>query len=362
MTTSGQTTSTLTEALVEASLDAASEAGRIRRPAGRALFDYLACLEAGRRARPGMPDAAAAALLDRDDLHWPSLTHPGAATWTVVRDCGGDACAAAAGYEATVRLGIALGAEHRRHWHPTATAGAVGAAVAAAVASSLDREQVVDAAAHAISVAGGSILAIRERSDTRFFHRAHAAATGLAAARAAAEGLAGTRGGLETSSGLFAAMGGSPERLLAARDRLAIEETTFRVHAATGFAHAAIEAAAELAPVEDPGRIVVETTPAALALAGEADPATDEEAWWSVPYAVVVTLLGLDLEDRSLVGDARVRSLLGRVELREGDLSRVEVDGRWAARAEPHVPTDEELVRKWQTLNPGLEPPLELLG
>jgi 2-methylcitrate dehydratase PrpD len=360
--TRGQTTSTLTEALVEASLDAAADPERIRRPAGRALFDYLACLEAGRRARPGLPAAAAAALLDRDDLHWPSLTHPGAAIWTVVRECGEDARAAAAGYEVTVRLGLALGAEHRRHWHATATAGTVGAAVAAAVAWGLDRDEILDATAHAISVAGGSILALRERSGTRFFHRAHAAATGLAAARAAAEGLAGTRGGLEPSSGLFAAMGGSAEQLVATRDRLAIEEITFRVHAATGFAHAAIEAAAELAPVEDAARIVVETTPAAIALAGNADPATDEEAWWSIPYAVVVTLLGIDLEDRTLVDDTRVRGLLTRVELREGDVSTVEVDGRSASCAEAHVPTDEELVRKWQTLNPELDPPLELLG
>jgi 2-methylcitrate dehydratase PrpD len=361
MPTRELTTATLTEGLVRASLDAAADAERIRRPAGRALFDYLACLEAGRLARPELPDAAAAALLDRDDLHWPSVTHPGAAIWTVVRERGGDAAAAAAGYEATARLGLALGPEHRRHWHATATAGTVGAAIAAAIAWGLGEGQVVDAAAHAISVAGGSILAMRERSGTRFFHRAHAAATGVAAARAAAAGLVGTRSGLEPESGLFAAAGGSPQPLLAPREQLAIEETTFRIHAATGFAHAAIEAAAKLGPVEEATRIAVDAPPAALALAGNADPQTDEEAWWSVPYAVAVTLLGFDLEDRSLLDDPRVRSLLGCIELSEGPVSRVEVDGREAACAQAHVPTDEELVAKWRTLNPALEPPLELL-
>jgi 2-methylcitrate dehydratase PrpD len=356
-----QTTAALAEGLVEAALGAAADEERIRRPAGRALFDYLACLEAGRRAHPGLPDAASAALLDRDDLHWPSVTHPGAVVWSVVRECGGDARAGAAGYEATARLGLALGPEHRRYWHSSATAGTVGAAIAAATACGLSEDRVLDAACHAISVAGGSILAVLERSGTRFFHRAHAAAAGIAAARAAEAGLAGTRAGLDAERGLFAAMGGSPAQLLAARERLAIEETTFRNYAITGFAHAAVEAARELAPVERARRVVVEAPAAAVALAGNTDPQTDEEAWWSVPYAVAVTLLGLDLED-SLVRDGRVRSLLGRIELREGPVSRVEVDGRQAFCVEAHVPTDEELVAKWRTLNPELEPPLELLA
>jgi 2-methylcitrate dehydratase PrpD len=356
-----ETTATVTERLVEVALGAAADAERIHRPAGRALFDYLACLEAGRRAHPSLPDAAAACLLDRDDLHWPSVTHPGAVIWTVVRQCGGDASAAAAGYEATARLGLALGAQHRRHWHSTATAGTVGAAIAAAVSLGLDEERIAAAAGHAVSVAGGASLALHERSGTRVFHRAHAAATGISAARAAEAGLRGTRGGLEAGRGLFAATGGSADQIEAERARLAIEETTFRIHPATGFAHAAIEAARELAPVDGPRSVVVEVPAAALALAGAADPGTDEEAWWSVPYAVAVTLLGLDLEDRSLLADPRVRALLGRIELREAAVSRVEVDGRSASCAEAHVPTDDELVEKWRRLNPEVDPPLELL-
>jgi 2-methylcitrate dehydratase PrpD len=357
-----ETTATHTKRLVGTALEAAADVERIRRPAGRSLFDYLACIEAGRRAYPGLPDAAAACLLDRDDLHWPSVTHPGAVIWAVVRECGGDARAAAAGYEATARLGLALGSEHRRHWHSTATAGTVGAAIAAATALGLDEDGILAAACHATSVAGGSILAILERSGTRFFHRAHAAAAGIAAARAAERGLTATRGGLEPDRGLFAATGGSPAGLHAAREQLAIEETTFRIYATTGFAHAAVEAAHELAPIDSAGSVVVEAPPAAVALAGNADPRSDEEAWWSVPYAVAVALLGLDLENRALLHDPRVRGLLDRIELREGAVSRVEVDGREASCAEAHVPSDNELAEKWRTLNPDLEPPIELLA
>jgi 2-methylcitrate dehydratase PrpD len=357
-----QTTATLTEQFVEVVLALTTDETTIRRAAQRAEFDYLACLAAGRRVDPGLPDAAAAALLDRDDLHWPSLTHPGAVIWTVVRECHGDARSAAAGYEATARLALALGSEHRRYWHSTTTAGTVGAAIAAAVSCSLEHDQIVDAASHAISIVGGSILAIGERSGTRFFHRVHAAASGIEAARAAEARLAGTRRGLEADQGLFAAMGGSADLLLARRARTALEETTFRLYAATGFAQAAIEAARELAPVEDAVRVIVEVPPPAAALCDNNDPRSDEEAWWSVQYAVAVTLLGLDLEDRKLLRDNRVRALLRQIDLREGDRSRVEVDGYAASYSEAHVPSNEELIAKWRTLNPRLRPPLQLLG
>jgi 2-methylcitrate dehydratase PrpD len=289
------------------------------------------------------------------------VTHPGAIVWAVVRQCGGDARAAATGYEVTVRLGLALGPEHRRYWHTSATAGTVGASVAAALALGLDEEQVADAAGHALSVAGGSILAILERSGTRVFHRSHAAATGIAAARAAATGLASTRDGLEAERGFFAAMNGRPGALLAERERLAIEETTFRIYAASGFVHAAIEAARELAPLETAKRVEVRVPAVTAALAALADPQTDDEAWWSTQYAVAVTLLGLDLEDRSLLRDSRVRDLLREVEIGTGEVSIVTVDGRSASCSEAHVPTNDELVAKWRTLNPGLVPPLELL-
>ena len=78
-------------------------------------------------------------------------------------------------------------------------------------------------------------------------------------------------------------------------------------------------------------------------------------------YAVAVTLLGLDIEDRSLLHDPRVRELLRPVEIRVGEPSIVTVDGRSASCAEAHVPTNEELGAKWRKLNPDLAPPLELL-
>lgn len=358
----------LTERMVGAALEAYDPL-EARVAGGRALFDHLANRHAGRRAvPPAVGDAGAAAALDRDDVHWPSLTHPGAIVWTVVLAAGAEGeargRAAHAGYEVTARLGRALGPDHRRHWHATTTAGTVGGAVAAALALGTDP---VVAAGHAISVAGGSIVALLERSETHLLHRDHAAETALRCARLT--GLGATREGLEHPRGLFAAMGGSPEPLLAPGARGVIAETSFRAHATCGFNQALVEAARAVAggdgaphgPAADDVPVVVEAPVATLALTGDPRPRTAAEAWWSAPHAVAVTLLGLDLDDPGHVDDPRVAALRAHIELREGDVARVTVGDRSAERAEAATLTDDDLVAKWRRLNPGVAPPLDLL-
>ena len=355
---------TLTEALIAAALDAYPP-DAARTAGGRALFDHRACLEAGRRVAPAsLGDAGAAALLDRDDLHWPSLTHPGAIVWPVLAATGveGEARwrAAHAGYEVTARLGCALGPEHRQHWHATTTAGTVGAAVAAALALGTDP---VRAAGHAASVTGGSIVALLERSGTRAVHRDHAAATALRCAQLAAD-IPATRAGLEHPRGLFAAMGGSPGALTAPAERSALSETSFRAHATTGFAQALVEAARDHTAPGPADRVEAEAPAAALALADAPSPRDPEQAWWSCQHAVAVTLLGRDLDDAATVEDPRVAALRARVELTASPTggSAVVVAGRRTERAAAARLGDADLVAKWRTLNPGAEPPLALLA
>jgi 2-methylcitrate dehydratase PrpD len=353
---------TLTEQLLVAVFDEYSP-DDARIAGGRALFDHLACLHAGRRSAPAsVGDAGAAAADDRDDLHWPSLTHPGAVVWPVLRATRAEGetqwRAAHAGYEVTARLGAALGPAHRRYWHATTTAGTVGGAVAASVALGTDP---VAAAGHAISIAGGSIVALLERSGTRMVHRDHAAGAALRCAHAAAD-VPATRCGLEHPRGLFAAMGGDAGGLLEPAERSALDEVAFRRHATTGFAQALVEAARELAPIDPAGEILAEAPAAAIALATDPAPGDAEEAWWSCEHAVAVTLLGLDLEDRALVNDARVRALRSRVRLSPGDISRVTAGGRMAERAVAAPLTNEDLIAKWTSLNPDDAPPLALLA
>jgi 2-methylcitrate dehydratase PrpD len=356
---------TLTDRLVAAALDG-YDPDTARRAGSRALFDHLACREAGRREAPtALGAAAAAAWHDRDDVHWPSLTHPGGIVWTVLAAAGADGetrwRAAHAGYEVTCRLARALGPSHRRYWHATTTAGTVGGAVAAAVALDVDP---VAAAGHAISITGGSIVALLERSPTRLLHRDHAASTALRCAEAAAA-LPATRAGLEHPRGLLAAMGDGPsDALLAPAERSALAETSFRRHATSGFAQAVVEAARGHGPVdpEAPGEILVEVPEATLGMAADPAPADAGAAWWSCQHAVAVTLLGLDLEDRSLAGDPRVVAVRDRVTVTEGPVSSVTIGAQRTECAVAAALTDDDLVAKWHVLNPGVAAPAELLA
>ncbi|MGZ4399224.1 MAG: MmgE/PrpD family protein [Gaiellaceae bacterium] len=374
---------TLTQQLLRAGEPAHSSSPAVLGPAGRAFFDWLCCVRAGEAAGRAWPGDSAAKLavaahaLDRDDLHHASLTHPGGVVWSGIAGAtrGLDVSLASAlaagayGYEVMTRLAAALGPEHRRYWHATATAGTVGAAVGASAALGGTAADVEAAAGHAVSVVGGSSRAILERSGTRYFHRAHAASTGVAAAQAAAAGVAATRFGLEGDDGLLAAAagGGAADALVQPAERTAVETTGVRFYGANGFAHGAIEAAAQLGPIapDEIAAALVTVSAATARLASNRSPATDEEAWWSVEHAVAVCLaagspVGLT---GGLSPEEPVRALARRVTLAVADIgwgSQVEVTLRDGATAvgscteplgHPARPvTDEQLLAKWQLL------------
>lgn len=332
-----------------------------RRAGGRARFDHLACWTHGSRTAPAeLGRGGTAALADMDDIHWPSVTHPGAIIWAAADEVGATGerlwCAAHMGYEVTARLGAALGSGHRRYWHATTTAGTVGAAVAAAVALGADP---LPAAAHAVSVAGGSIVCVLEYTDTRVVHRDHAAAAGVRCARLS--DLSAALDCLEHPHGMLAAMGGSTEGLLAASPRTALEEVSFRRHQTSGFNQAAVEAAQELAGEADPTQIELEVPEATAALAAFPDPPDLKQAWWSCQHAVAVTLLGRDLATCP-ADDPDVKRIRNRIHLRAGPATTLTVDGRVAKRGHAAELTDEDLIAKWRQLNPNTEPPLELLA
>lgn len=378
--------------------------------AGQLLADHAVCAAGGALVLPqrdrGPGEASALALpageaaaanavrasaLDRDDLHWPSVTHPGGVVWPVVLAVGERVSApghtavlaAAVGYEVTTRLAAALGPVHRRLWHATATAGTVGGAVAGALVAGGDDAAAVRAAGHATSVAGGLVQTMFERSGTRLFHRAHAARTAVAAATAALDGLPATRAALEHPRGLFAAAapGADPETVLTPHDDgWALARCTLRPYAASGFTHAAIDAACALGPLDAGSvrRVRVTVAPACLALSAEPHPADREAAWWSVQHAVAACLLsgdagvleaGGDRPEEGMGGrDPEVAALLRLIEVEADDhpstlaaTVEVETDGGWrrAAAELPSGHPDRPLslvgaTRKWAALLPGL--------
>jgi 2-methylcitrate dehydratase PrpD len=95
-------------------------------------------------------------VLDFDDLHMESTTHISVVIVPAVLATGGDERAYLAGAGVMARLGNTLGWTHyEAGWHATCTAGAPGAAVAAAISLGLTVEETAHAIALAIPAAGG---------------------------------------------------------------------------------------------------------------------------------------------------------------------------------------------------------------
>ena len=332
-----------------------------RRNAAVLLADFLTCLRAG-AGQPGCPvttwddfaealcagdsmvgrtsatDASAAAAaaaahaLDRDDIHWGAVTHPGSVVWPVVLGLGAEVgatgpqllAAAVAGYEACVRMATFLGPQHRRWFHSTATAGTIGAAAAAAMLLGRDDGALASALGHAISVIGGSARCLDEHSGTQVFHRSHAVRSGIAAARAAADGLPATHLGFEGTGGLLA--GPEPaERARAALsdDRpVAIGTTSVRLHATAGWYQAAAEAAAAQprSALRDCSELAVHVHPTAAGV-GSGPAACGRDRWWSLEWSVATALVTADpqVSPDTLVNDEALRERLALTMVVVGD-------------------------------------------
>jgi 2-methylcitrate dehydratase PrpD len=168
------------------------------------LLDWLACVagargsavwDAARRAGPDVLERVAylGNVLEMDDVHRSALLHPGPVIWPAIlsaarevrADMGVMLDAAVRGYEAMIAVGAMLDAHHYSLWHPTSTAGGIGAAAGASALFCLDTRAMVSAMGHAASMAGGLWHMRHDMVMTKQLHVTRAALEGLWCARAA---------------------------------------------------------------------------------------------------------------------------------------------------------------------------------
>lgn len=143
----------------------------------------------------------AAHSLELDDVVNAASLHPGVSVMSAALPAAHMAGssgrelmeAIVAGYEVTVKLGIALdpSAHYERGYHPTGTCGTFGAAVAAAKILKLDRQGMIHALGIAGSQAAGSMEFLTDGAFTKRFHAGWSAHSGLMAALLAKEGFTG---------------------------------------------------------------------------------------------------------------------------------------------------------------------------
>lgn len=283
-----------------------------------------------------LADGALGSLLEMDDVHRTAVLHPGP---VVIPAALAAAAASGAqvstlldgivrGYEVMIRLGRALGLEHYRHWHPSSTCGAFGAAMAAATIQGLDAEHSSWALGNAGTRTGGLWQMRHEAVPSKMLHTALAAQTGFLAAGLAGQGFAGPLSLLEGNQGLFAAMAPTADAdvLLASGSGWLIHEVSFKPWPACRHAHPAIDALLAIKPcpaADEIERITVETYPAALDFCDCLHPTTPGEARFSLQHALASVLARgrprLDHYEVDALDKPPIRALRERIELRASE-------------------------------------------
>lgn len=289
-------------------------------------------LTAGRKAAVGQAafaNAVLASALDVDDGHYGSVSHPGALVVPAAlaaaeaRSRSGRELLGAivVGYEVAIRAAAVLNARPRERSYGSGAPGAYGAAASVARLLGLDAGRT----GHALGITRchlpvSTVDSVAHGAMTKE-SVGWGALTGAVAALLAEQGFTGPETGLDephhrAESDL------APLADLGARYR--ITEVYVKRFPACLMAHAAVDAALELRGrlglrVEEIAAVTVWTQRGAVALDDPA-PRSSEGAQYSIPYTVAAALvegaLGVEqiLEER--LGDARIRALAARVEVR----------------------------------------------
>lgn len=295
--------------------------------AGRSLFDTLVCIASGAQVADPVvvPDesgpvpligtnrsggllgaiaanASAAHRRDLDDIHWPSVTHPGSVVWPALLAFGAAYQvplarlreAAAFGYQVCARMAGLLGSGHRARFHASTTAGTVGVAAAVATVRDLDDDALLTSLLHACSTLGGTAQALRERSRTAVVHRGVAATTGTLAALQTTTAPA-VAAPLTGEHGMCAATGTTLDvDNLEVSMAPVVENLTVRCHPVTGFAHTLVDAILDAGPfaADEVDAIDAEVPGFTLALSESAEPVDARTAAWSLPHAAALAVAG----------------------------------------------------------------------
>ncbi|MFT5657658.1 MAG: 2-methylcitrate dehydratase PrpD [Gammaproteobacteria bacterium] len=243
-------------------------------------------------------------ILETDDLHRASVTHPGCvvvpAVFALAEREGNDGRqmlkAILHGFEAMCRVGAGVGPSHYRVWHNTATCGPFGSAMAAATLLDLNDEQ----AMHALGNAGTQSSGLWEFMETgamsKHLHAGRAAEAGIVAADLAKLDFTGPPKILEGEKGFFVAtcLDAEPENVTANPDApWQLTQTSIKPWPCCRHTHPAIDAALELHH-ELAGReiasVQVGTYQAAMDVCDRPQPDSEYAAKFSIYHCVAAAL------------------------------------------------------------------------
>jgi 2-methylcitrate dehydratase PrpD len=283
-------------------------------------------------------NGALAHSLDFDDTHAAGSLHPGApvipaaiAAGEIVGASGADVLAGIiAGYEVTCRVALALpaGEHYDRGFHPTATCGAFGAAVAAGRIFGFDAEGIANAMGTVQSQASGTLQFLHNGAWTKRSQVGWAAVNGLMAAVLVREGFKGSTEALEGRHGFMRAFAPNPTPERAVQDLGTVFElmnTAVKPYPSCRYGHAGIDAALALRAANDlkPSDITsirLGLPKSGMTLIGnppekKVDPRNTVDGQFSGPFVISAALAtgAMGWDSYKLLNDPTIRGLLPKV-------------------------------------------------
>jgi 2-methylcitrate dehydratase PrpD len=261
--------------------------------------------------------------------------------------------AAIIGYEVAIRAARAFGPQHRGLWHPSSTAGVLGATAARAVSEGLSFEEATICLSHATSLVTGFGQGILEEADSAVLHRLNAQRTAQLCVEAVS--LRPADEGLEGERGLLVAFGGDRSPITQPMTLPAITEVSFRFLPVSGLLQDLARAASEVGAVAMSDRIEVTLPTSWTRLVDRPAPTNSHDRWWSAQWTAAAYLLGFDPQDDP-GAEGEISEVAGTVVLTGGDDPSLMV-GDVVVALESREAMAEDFLGKWERLNPGLPAP-----
>jgi 2-methylcitrate dehydratase PrpD len=299
----------------------------------------------GRGEKAAFPYAAlangtAAHSIELDDTHQSGSIHLGVSVFSAALAVAeyGDVSgkdfitAAVAGFEVAARLAMAVRPQEHygQGFHPTATCGTFGAAVAAAKLLDLNEKQLLSALGIAGSQAAGSMEFLTDGAWTKRLHPGWAAFSGIHAALLAREGFIGPATIIEGKDGFLKAHSPKPDPQKITNGLgvdFQILQTAVKPHACCRYTQAPIDATLRVAQEHDIQPREVDSITVGMLATGvpvicepaerKRQPLNVVDMQFSLPFGVAVALAkrraGLDEFTLDMLNDPDVRALMPKV-------------------------------------------------
>ncbi|HWT06609.1 MAG TPA: MmgE/PrpD family protein [Xanthomonadales bacterium] len=299
--------------------------------------------------------------LDFDDTHELSSLHPGApviaAALPVAEQQGANGrallAAIVAGYDVTVRLGIALRphVHYARGFHPTATAGTFGATAAVARLRGAKPATLAKAFGINLSQAAGSLQFSADGAQTKPLQVGLAAHNAVLAERFAAAGLRGPAEAFEGRSGFLHAYsdGADAADILDNWDGVhEIDRTAFKPYPCCRYIHSAVDQLAEIVrehrlTPDAIDEVRVGLPAAGMRLVGDPEeakrhPRSVVDKQFSMYHAAAATILwgSVRWDDYARPDDPRLARLIERIKV-SNDPEIEALAPRMASKVEVHA-------------------------